>query len=118
MDALSIISGLTVASVSGLAIGAGARLIPTAWQLAQIDRQFQKEPAANSKRLDHLPFPRRTREGSVVGIFRDLLRHVDGSYTRGYEVPLQTTMLATHEVFEDLIDDFAYMLADNLPVGT
>jgi len=118
MDALSIISGLTVASVSGLAIGAGARLIPTAWQLAQIDRQFQKEPAANSKRLDHLPFPRRTRESSVVGIFSDLLRHVDGSYTRGYEVPLQTTMLAPDEVFDDLIDGFADMLTVNLPAGT
>jgi hypothetical protein len=117
MDAFSIMTGLTVASVSGLAIGAGARLIPTAWQSARIDRHSQKEPTPKRKRLDHQKFRRRTRESSVVGIFGDLLRHVDGSYTRGYEVPLQATMLAPDEVFDDLIDSFANMLTVDLPAG-
>src|SRR5215813_8674370 len=116
MDAFSIMSGLTVASVSGLAIGAGVRLIPAAWQSARTDSQFREEP--NPKRPDHQQFRRRTRESSVIGILGDLLRHVDGSYTRGYEVPLQATMLAPDEVFDDLIDGFADMLTVDLPAGT
>src|SRR5262245_44957900 len=88
MDAFSIMSGVTVAGVSGLAIGAGARLIPMAWQSSRSDSQLQKEPI-KSKRLDHRKFRRRTRESSVVGIYGDLLRHFDGSYTGGYELPCE-----------------------------
>lgn len=117
MDAFSIMSGITVASVTGLAIGAGARLVPTAWQSARVDRQFRNEPTPKWKNPDDQKFRRGTRESSVVGLFGDLLRHVDGSYTRGYEVPLRATMLAPDEVFDDLIDGFAGMLTVDLPAG-
>ena len=119
MDTFTIMSGLTVAGVSGLAIGAGARLIPMTWRSGQIVREpATREAPSKGTRIAQQKFRRRTRETSVIGLFGDVLRHVDGSYTRGYEVPLRATMLAPDEVFDDLVDGFADMLTVDLPPGT
>ena len=120
MDAFTIMSGLTVAGVSGLAIGAGARLIPMTWRSGQNVRResAKRESPSKENRIVDQKFFERTRETSVVGLYGDLLRHVDGSYTRGYEVPLRATMLAPDEMFDDLVDGFANMLTVDLPAGT
>jgi hypothetical protein len=60
----------------------------------------------------------RKRESSIIGLFQDLLRHTDGSYTRGYDLPLQATMLAPDDVADGIIDGFADMLTVELPAGT
>jgi hypothetical protein len=127
MDATSIIGGLTAAAASGLALGTSLRLIPTARRASRDLRDFSRSPdgALERKRLLHRQaqtkarrLSGRTRESSIVGLYGDVLRHADGSYTRGYDLPLQPTMLAPDEVADAYIDGFADMLTVDLPAGT
>jgi len=127
MDPTSIIGGLTAAAASGLAIGAGLRLIPTARRASldlrdfsrsrdgalERERLLQRRAQTKARRLSG-----HTRESSIVGLYGDVLRHTDGSYTRGYGLPLQPTMLAPDEVADTYIDGFADMLTVDLPAGT
>lgn len=127
MDPTSIVGGLTAAAAYGLAIGAGLRLLPTARQASRDLRQFstsrdgalerkqllQRRAQTKARRLSG-----RTRESSIVGLYGDVLRHADGSYTRGYDLPLQATMLASDEVVDAYTDSFADMLTVDLPAGT
>ena len=127
MDPSSIIGGLTAAAAYGLAIGTGLRLIPTARRASRDLRDFSRSPDGILERERHLQrsaqskarqLSGRTRESSIVGLYGDVLRHTDGSYTRGYDLPLQPTMLATDEVADAYIDGFADMLTVDLPAGT
>jgi hypothetical protein len=127
MDTTSIVGALTVAAASGLAIGTGFRLLPTARQAFRDLRQFSfsREGSLERERLLQRRAPTqarrltgRTRESSIVGLYGDVLRHADGSYTRGYDLPLQPTMLASDEVVDAYIDGFADMLTVDLPAGT
>lgn len=127
MDPITIVGGLTAAATSGLAIGAGARLLPTAWQASRDLRRWSKSPdgALERGRLQQLreqhkerKLKGRKRESSIIGLYQDLLRHTDGSYTRGYDLPLQATMLAPDDVADGFIDGFADMLTVELPAGT
>lgn len=127
MDAVTIVSGIGVAVASGLAIGGGVRLLPIAGQAVRDARRFSgsADGLLEKERLLQLQAQRktrklrgRTRESSIVGLYQDVLRHADGSYTRGYELPLQATMLASDEVVDDFIDGFADMLTVDLPAGT
>src|SRR5215216_4124467 len=115
MDAISIAGGLTVAVASGLAIGSGMRLLPIATQAGRDLRRFSQSDAGALERERLLQregqkLTGRTRESSIVGMYGDVLRHVDGSYTRGYDLPLQSSMLAPDEVVDTFIDGFADML--------
>ena len=127
MDSITIASGIGVAVASGLAVGSGVRLLPIAGQAVRDARGFSQSPDGmlERQRLRQLQakikIPRlsgRTRESSIVGLYRDVLRHTDGSYTRGYKLSLQSTMLAPDEVVDDFIDGFADMLTVDLPAGT
>jgi len=127
MDPTSIIGGLTAAAAYGLAIGTGLRLIPTARRASRDLRDFSRSPAGALKRERRLQrqaqtkarrLSGRTRESSIVGLYGDVLRHADGSYTRGYDLPLQPIMLAPDEVADVYIDGFADMLTVDLPAGT
>src|SRR5687767_1779730 len=117
MDAMMIIGGLTAAAVSGLGLGAGVRLLPLAWQ----SRRDLKAYPATTNRSRPQPSKverQRKRDTSIIGLYQDLLRHSDGSYTRGYELPLQATMLAPDDVADALIDGLADMLTVDMPAGT
>lgn len=127
MDPSSIIGGLTAAAASGLAIGTGLRLISTARRASRDLREFSRSPDGALERQRLLQrsaqtktrrLSGRTRESSIVGLFGDALRHTDGSYTRGYDLPLQPTMLAPDEVADTYIDGFADMLTVDVPEGT
>jgi hypothetical protein len=127
MDPTSLIGGLTTAAASGLAIGTGLRLIPTARRASRDIRNFSRSPDGALERERLLQrsaqtkarrLSGRTRESSIVGLYGDVLRHTDGSYTRGYDLPLQPTMLAPDEVADTYIDGFADMLTVELPAGT
>jgi hypothetical protein len=127
MDSTLIVGGLTAAAAYGLAIGTGLRLIPTARRASRDLREFsrsrdgvlererllQQQAQTKARRLSGW-----TRESSIVGLYGDVLRHADGSYTRGYDLPLQPTMLAPDEVTDAYIDGFADMLTVDLPAGT
>src|ERR1051326_2331541 len=127
MDPTSIIGGLTAAAASGLAIGTSLRQIPTARRAYRDLRDFSRSPDGALERQRLLQrqaqtkarrLSGRTRESSIVGLYGDVLRHTDGSYTRGYDLPLQPTMLAPDEVTDTYIDGFADMLTVDLPAGT
>lgn len=127
MDPTSIVGGLTAAVAYGLAIGAGMRLLPSAKQAFRDLRQFSesRDGALERERLlqrliqtKARRLSGRTRESSIVGLYGDVLRHADGSYTRGYDLPLQATMLASDEVVDAYTDSFADMLTVDLPAGT
>jgi hypothetical protein len=127
MDPTSIIGGLTAAAMYGLAIGTGLRLIPTARRACRDLRNFSHSPDGALERERLLQrsaqtkarrLPSRARESSIMGLYGDVLRHADGSYTRGYDLPLQPTMLAPDEVADAYIDGFADMLTVDLPAGT
>jgi hypothetical protein len=127
MDPTLIVGAVTAAVAYGLAIGAGLRLIPSARLASRDLRQFsrsragalekerllQRQTQTKARRLSG-----RTRESSIVGLYGDVLRHDDGSYTRGYDLPLQPTMLAPDDVTDAYIDGFADMLTVDLPAGT
>ncbi|HKB68310.1 MAG TPA: hypothetical protein VKC61_20785 [Pyrinomonadaceae bacterium] len=127
MDAITIVGGLTAAATSGSAIGAGTRLLPSAWQAGRDLRSWSKSPDGAVERTRLLQLREqhrerklngRKRESSIIGLYEDLLRHTDGSYTRGYDLPLQATMLAPDEVADGMVDGFADMLTVELPAGT
>src|ERR1043166_763293 len=115
MDANTAIGMLTAAAVSGVGLGAGAKLIPTA---IRAHRDLETVPFVRAEHMARFKRPERKRQTSIVGLYQDLLRHADGSYTRGYDLPLQPTMLAPDEVADTYIDGFADMLTVDLPAGT
>ncbi|CAN5884127.1 hypothetical protein BH18ACI4_BH18ACI4_01000 [soil metagenome] len=127
MDLTTVIGGLTAAVVSGFGLGAGTRLLPVAWNAHRNLRAWSKTPEGLEQRTQQQNLrdqhkkltPRgRKRESSIIGLYQDLLRHADGSYTRGYDLPLQATMLGPDEVADDLIDGFADMLTVEMPPST
>src|SRR6185369_1536677 len=115
MDANTAIGVLTAAAVSGVGLGAGAKLIPTA---IRAHRDLETVPFVRVEHMARFKRPERKRQTSIIGLYQDLLRHTDGSYTRGYDLPLQATMLAPDEVADRLIDGFADLLTVDTPAGT
>jgi hypothetical protein len=113
MDTITLIGGLTAAAVSGFGVGAGTKLVST---VKHAYKDLRTLPQSNVPQ--HLTVRERKRETSIVGLYGDLLRHSNGSYTRGYDVPLQPTMLAPDEIADALIDGFADMLTVDMPAGT
>ena len=119
MDSITVVGGLTAVAISGVGLGAGARLVPLAWHAQHDLRALStSHQGTQQTRKKDLKENRRKRETSIVGLYRDLLRHSDGSYTRGYDLPLQATMLGSDEVTDGLIDGFANMLTVEMPAGT
>src|SRR5438309_9125546 len=60
----------------------------------------------------------RRRDSSIVGIYRDALRHKDGSLTVAYEVEMPATMFADDSLVDIRYDDLARTLAFDKPGGT
>lgn len=60
----------------------------------------------------------RKRDSSIVGIFREALRHKDGSLTVAYHVEVPATMFADDALVDIRYDDLARMLAFEKPAGT
>jgi hypothetical protein len=60
----------------------------------------------------------RRRDSSVVGLYKDALRHKDGSLTVAYRVETSASMFAEDELVDIRYDDLARMLAFDKPSGT
>src|SRR5882672_8203984 len=60
----------------------------------------------------------RRRDSSIVGIYRDALRHKDGALTVAYSVEAPATMFADDSLVDIRYDDLARMLAFEKPAGT
>lgn len=71
------------------------------------------------KRYRDLRFPNgRQRDSSIVGIFKDALRHKDGALTVAYHVEPQATMFSDDVLIDGRYDELARMLAFDKPAGT
>lgn len=60
----------------------------------------------------------RRRDSSIVGIYKDALRHKDGALTVAYQVETPATMFADDALVDIRYDDLARMLAFEKPPGT
>src|SRR5262245_40685717 len=60
----------------------------------------------------------RRRDSSIVGIYKDALRHKDGALTVAYDVEALATMFADDSLTDIRYDDLARMLAFEKPAGT
>src|SRR5262245_53315653 len=74
---------------------------------------------AQAQQLANLRSPAgRKRNSSIVGIYRDALRHQDGALTVAYEVEMPATMFADDALVDIRYDDLARTLAFEKPAGT
>ncbi len=77
------------------------------------------EEEALNRSTRRLKRPRgRRRDASVVGLYKDALRHKDGSLTVAYQVETPASMFADDEFVDIRYDDLARMLAFDKPAGT
>lgn len=60
----------------------------------------------------------RRRSSSICGVPDNLLRHTDGSFTKGYKLPLSPTIYLEEEIIENKIDDVGRLLSVEKPPGT
>src|SRR5438105_2718337 len=60
----------------------------------------------------------RRRDSSIVGIYKDALRHKDGALTVAYDLEAPATMFADDSLIDIRYDDLARMLAFEKPAGT
>jgi hypothetical protein len=60
----------------------------------------------------------RRRDASVVGLYKDALRHKDAALTVAYEVSLPASMFADDQLVDIRYDDLARTLAFDKPPGT
>ncbi len=127
MDPMTIIGGIMTAAGVGLGFGVGSRLMPIGIKAQRDLRRWKETGEAESHRRIAEDESRRVmlarpvgrkRDSSIAGIYEDVLRHTDGSYTRVYDAELQATMLAPDAVVESRYDELARMLAVEKPPGT
>src|SRR5438046_2266604 len=107
MEPAILFGGIGAAFAAGLGLRIGSRLIPIGLDASSYLKDWRKSPAGQNENqrvefarqrtnLDH-PIGRK-RDSSIVGIYGDVLRHIDGSYTSFYSVPLQETCVRTIDV--------------------
>lgn len=127
MDPLMIIGSILAAGASGLGLGVGARLVPVGLQASRDLRAYKHSPAAEVERRTaalererrKLDSPSgRKRDSSIVGLYDDVLRRQDGSYTRVYDFALQNTFNAHEHVNEQFCDEIGRLLAVPKPPNT
>src|SRR5882762_5538900 len=89
----------------------------------EMEHTLAYDELANEKELDRRirrlrrPLGRR-RDASIVGIYKDALRHKDGALTVAYQVETPATMFADDALVDIRYDDLARMLAFDKPSGT
>ncbi|MGH9914043.1 MAG: hypothetical protein ACRD63_02000 [Pyrinomonadaceae bacterium] len=127
MDPLILIGGLLAAGASGIGLGVGARLVPIGLQAGRDLRRFRHSAEGQAERCitegkraqRKLSKPSgHKRDSSIVGLYNDVLRRKDGSYTRVYDFPLQTTFYSHQHVNEQFCDEIGRVLAIQKPPGT
>ncbi len=124
MDGNAIFITASAAAALGVGAGLGLKLAP-AW--IQSRREFAAVRTAESMGVvgerekvssPLIPTSGRRRESSIVGLYRDALRHADGSFTRAYRVGLEPSIFLDDLVSESRCNALARLLAARKPVGT
>ncbi len=122
MDASAIAVTASCAAATGIGAGIAIRLMPGFRAVYRDWSSLRHVPNASASDeenlLAHTRRPGRVRNSSIVGIYRDALRHTDGAFTRAYHVELSPTVFSDDLVIENRCDALARMLAARKPVGT
>lgn len=113
MDAIGVVITAGAAAALGLGASLGLKLAP-AFVKSRRDLAILNATGGSEEVAAAQPFAIRTsghrRETSIVGLYRDALRHADGSFTRAYHVELEPSIFSDDLVRMMLIDLLA--LAD------
>lgn len=123
VDPSNIILGVGAAGAAALGLGTAIRLAPSlaAARRAKIEATTFDDAGKDSdlSTSDDSSKPRgKPRASSIIGMWQGCLRHTDGGYTRGYNVPLAATMLAHEHVIDSRYNRIGRMLAVPKPPGT
>src|SRR5262245_26605996 len=120
MDANGIMITASAAAALGLGAGLALKLAPafikSRREFAVLNEAGVLEEAALA-RPTAIDVSGRRRETSIVGLYRDALRHDDGSFTRAYHVELEPSIFSDDLVLERRCDALARLLAARKPVG-
>jgi hypothetical protein len=121
MDANGIMITASAAAALGLGASIGLKLAPalikSRRELAALIEKGVLEESEPARRPS-IKISGRRRETSIAGLYRDALRHADGSFTRAYHVELEPTIFNDDLVLESRCDALARLLAARKPVGT
>ena len=119
MDPNGILITASAAAALGLGASLGLKLTPafikSRRELAVLSETGVLEEAA--ARPPAIKISGHRRETSVAGLYRDALRHADGSFTCAYHVELEPTIFSDDLVLESRCDALARLLAARKPVG-
>jgi hypothetical protein len=111
------------AAAAGFGLAMGGRLFPTLLEfskgIANLQPADQESFDLNADARGMLKqIKTRSRQSSIIGIYRDALRHTDGAFTRAYHLGLSPTVFSDDLVIENRCNAFARMLAARKPIGT
>ncbi|MCI0337677.1 MAG: hypothetical protein L0226_08880, partial [Acidobacteria bacterium] len=119
MDSSEIFITAGAAAALGLGAGAGFKLIPALFRarkdLANTHQGHNDEPPVPTYQIF---LSSKRRETSIVGFYRDSLRHADGSFTRAYHAELEPSVFCDDLTLENRCNALARLLAARKPVGT
>ncbi|MGE0133119.1 MAG: VirB4 family type IV secretion system protein [Blastocatellales bacterium] len=121
MDATAIFITASAATALGLGATLGLKLAPAFLRARREFDSLWEADISTDLIVAQPAMPKasnRRRESSIVGLYRDALRHSDGSYTRAYHVGLEPSVFGDDLVVENRCDALARLLAANKPVGT
>jgi hypothetical protein len=122
MDANSIVLTGACAAALGASAGLTVKLLPAFLAARRDLTGLRYVPDASTTEEENnrsLVRPLgRIRNSSIVGIYRDALRHADGSFTCAYHVELEPTVFSDDLIIENRCDGLARMLAARKPVGS
>ena len=117
MDHNAMVITASAAAALGAGAGAGHKLIPF-WLHARRElKATDKDFFHSHSQVTWKPAGKR-RETSMVGFYRDALRHADGSFTRAYHVDLEPSIFSDDLIVENRCHALARLLAARKPVGT
>src|SRR5262245_21744687 len=119
-NAIAITAGSAAAAGFGLALG--SRLAPALIErrrdlaaLRNAEAELSPNDADDRQLIAHTKL--HVRNSSIIGIYRDALRHADGAFTRAYHVELCPSVFNDDLATERRCDALARMLAARKPAG-
>lgn len=122
MDANAIAITASAAAALGAGASLGLKLMPALFkarrELAALPAAERHDNEVRPARGGSIIAPARLRDSSIIGLYRDALRHADGSFTRAYHVALEPSVFADDLVIENRCHALARLLAARKPVGT
>jgi hypothetical protein len=110
----------SAAAALGLSAGLGLKLAPAFVKLRRelaVSTEAGGSEEVAPARLPAIKISRHRRETSIIGLYRDALRHADGSFTRAYRVELEPTIFSDDLALESRCDALSRLLAARKPVG-